>query len=55
MHVLPNKEAVRDGMPAFDLLRAEEHPAVRVALGHFVFVCIYPLIWTATDASDGLS
>jgi hypothetical protein len=26
-------------MPAFfDLLRAEEHPAVRVVLGHFIFV-----------------
>jgi Fic family protein len=30
-------------MPAcFDLLRAEEHPAVRVVLGHFVFIYIHP-------------
>jgi fido (protein-threonine AMPylation protein) len=43
MHVPLNKEAVRDAMPAFfDLLRAEEHPAVRVALGHFIFVYIHP-------------
>src|ERR1051325_1933496 len=43
MHVPLNKEAVRDSMPAFfDLLRAEEHPAVRVVLGHFVFVYIHP-------------
>ncbi len=35
MHVPLNKDAVRDAMPAFfDLLRAEEHPAVRVVLGH---------------------
>ena len=43
MHVPLNKEAVRDAMPAFfDLLRAEEHPAVRVVLGHFIFVYIHP-------------
>ena len=43
MHIPLNKEAVRDAMPAFfDLLRAEEHPAVRVALGHFIFVYIHP-------------
>jgi fido (protein-threonine AMPylation protein) len=43
MHVPLNKDAVRDAMPAFfDLLRAEEHPAVRVALGHFIFVYIHP-------------
>jgi Fic family protein len=30
-------------MPAFfDLLREEEHPAVRVVLGHFLFVYIHP-------------
>ena len=30
-------------MPAFfDLLRAEEHPAVRVVLGDFIFVYIHP-------------
>ena len=43
MHVPPNREAVRDAMPAFfDLLREEKDPAVRVALGHFVFVYIHP-------------
>ena len=43
MHVPLNKDAVRDAMPAFfDLLRAEEHPAVRVVLGHFIFVYIHP-------------
>ena len=43
MHIPLNKEAVRDAMPAlFDLLRAEEHPAVRVVLGHFIFVYIHP-------------
>src|SRR5438876_4688817 len=35
--------AVRDAMPAFfDLLREETHPAVRVVLGHFLFVYIHP-------------
>lgn len=30
-------------MPAFfDLLRHEDHPAVRVVLGHFAFVNIHP-------------
>jgi Fic family protein len=30
-------------MPAFfDLLREESHPAVRVVLGHFIFVYIHP-------------
>ena len=39
MHVPLN----RDAMPAlFGLLREEEHPAVRVVLGHFVFVYIHP-------------
>ena len=43
MHVPLNREAVRDAMPAFfDLLREEEHPAVRVVLGHFIFVYIHP-------------
>jgi fido (protein-threonine AMPylation protein) len=43
MHVPLNKDAVRDAMPAFfDLLRAEEQPAVRVVLGHFIFVYIHP-------------
>ena len=43
MHVPPPREAVLDLMPAFfDLLREEEHPAVRVVLGHFMFVFIHP-------------
>jgi len=45
MHVPLNREAVRDAMPAlFDLLRKEVHPAVRVVLGHFVFVYIHPYV-----------
>lgn len=43
MHVPPNRDAVRDLMPAFfALLREESEPAVRVVLGHFVFVYIHP-------------
>jgi len=43
MHVPLNREAVRDAMPAFfELLREETEPAVRVVLGHFVFVYIHP-------------
>ena len=43
MHVPLSREAVRDAMPAFfDLLRDETDPAVRVVLGHFVFVYIHP-------------
>ena len=43
MHVPLNREAVTDAMPAFfDLLREEKDPAVRVVLGHFVFVYIHP-------------
>jgi len=43
MHVPPRHEAVRDCMPAlFELLREEQDPAVRVVLGHFVFVYIHP-------------
>lgn len=43
MHVPPRQEAVRELMPAFfDLLRNEPEPAVRVVLGHFVFVYIHP-------------
>jgi Fic family protein len=45
MHVPPNKEAVRDLMPAFfDLLEEEKEAAVRVVLGHFIFVYIHPYI-----------
>jgi hypothetical protein len=43
MHVPPPREAVRDCMPAlFDLLKDESEPAVRVVLGHFVFVYVHP-------------
>jgi len=39
----PTRAAVRDMMPAlFDLLMEEENPAVRVVLGHFIFVYIHP-------------
>jgi len=42
-HVPPNVEAVRDAMPAFfELLREENNAAVRVVLGHFIFVYIHP-------------
>lgn len=42
-HVPLNADAVRDAMPAFlDLLRGEPDPAVRVVLGHFIFVYIHP-------------
>jgi hypothetical protein len=45
MHVPLNCEAVRDAMPTFfDLLRAETDPAVRVVLGHFIFVYIHPYV-----------
>lgn len=43
MHVPPPREAVLDCMPAlFELLRNEEHAAVRSVLGHWVFVYIHP-------------
>ena len=43
MHVPLNRDALRDAMPAFfELLRDETEPAVRVVLGHFVFVYIHP-------------
>jgi hypothetical protein len=42
-HVPPKKEAILDCMPAlFDHLREETHPAVRIVLGHWVFVYIHP-------------
>lgn len=42
-HVPPRHESVRDMMPAFfELLREESDPAVRVVLGHFMFVYIHP-------------
>ena len=43
MHVPPSPSAVRDAMPVlFDLLREEPEPAVRVVLGHFLFVYVHP-------------
>jgi len=45
MHTPPSREAVRDMMPLlFELLRAETNPAVRIVLGHWVFVYIHPYI-----------
>ncbi len=43
MHTPPSREAVRDMMPTFfDLLSQEKNAAVRVVLGHFIFVYIHP-------------
>lgn len=43
MHTPPKREAVRETMPVFfELLEQEESAAVRVVLGHFVFVFIHP-------------
>jgi hypothetical protein len=43
MHSPPRAEAVRELMPAyFELLQNEPEPAVRVVLGHFMFVYIHP-------------
>jgi len=43
LHTPPKREAVRDLMPAlFDLIKEENNPAVRVVLGHFMFVYIHP-------------
>ena len=43
MHVPPSSESVRDAMPLFfELLTEETDPAVRVVLGHFIFVYIHP-------------
>lgn len=42
-YVPPRWEAVRDAMPElFDLLEAEEEPAVRAVLGHWLFGYIHP-------------
>jgi Fic family protein len=44
-HVPPPREPVCDLMPAFfDLLEQEQHPQVRVVLGHFIFVYIHPYL-----------
>ncbi len=43
LHIPPNPEAVRELMPMFfELLGQENEPAVRVVLGHFMFVYIHP-------------
>ena len=43
MHVPSSRETVRDMMPTlFELLEEEESPAVRVLLGHFIFIYIHP-------------
>jgi len=43
MHVPPHSEAVRDAMPVFfEMLAEEAEPSVRVVLGHFIFVYIHP-------------
>jgi len=45
MHVPPSHEAVRELIPEFfELLTAETDSAVRVVLGHFVFVYIHPYL-----------
>lgn len=42
-HVPLNADAVRDAMPAFfTLLANEPDPAVRIVLGHFIYVYIHP-------------
>jgi Fic family protein len=43
MHVPPSVEGVQETMPVFFSMLAEEtDPAVRVVLGHFIFVYIHP-------------
>ena len=43
MHVPPSPPALRDAMPVlFGLLGEEPDPAVRVVLGHFLFVYVHP-------------
>ena len=44
-HAPLNPGAVRDAMPTFfELLAGETDPAVRVVLGHFIFVYIHPYL-----------
>lgn len=44
-HAPPNRDAVRELMPAFfQLLAEEKEAAVRVVLGHFIFVYIHPYV-----------
>lgn len=43
MHIPLSPDAVRDAIPIFfEMLESEENPAVRVVLGHFIFVYIHP-------------
>ena len=43
MHTPPPQDAVRDLMPVlFELLKEETNSAVRIVLGHFLFVYIHP-------------
>lgn len=43
MHTPPDREAVRDMMPTFfDMVAKEENAAVRIVMGHFIFVYIHP-------------
>jgi hypothetical protein len=43
MHVPMNSYGVRDALPVLlDMIREEQEPAVRVVLGHFLFVYIHP-------------
>jgi Fic family protein len=45
MHTPPRYEVLRDLMPVFfELLEKEDNPAVRVILGHFIFVYIHPYV-----------
>ena len=42
-HTPLSREALRDAIPVlFELLTEETEPAVRVVLGHFIFVYIHP-------------
>jgi Fic family protein len=43
VHVRPTFDAVRDAMPVFfEMLAQETEPAARVVLEHFIFVYIHP-------------
>lgn len=45
MHIPLSPNVVLDAMPAFfEMLKSENHPAVRIVLGHFIFVYIHPYI-----------
>lgn len=52
MHVPLKPNAVRDAMPALmDMLTEEKEAAVRIVLGHFIFVYIHP-IWMVMAGWD---